>query len=215
MDNTVLAIEETERTPQEETLVMRLRVFNNMRWVAILGVITVTLVARYVFHIGFPTLPVYIICVFMALYNLILIQQVRGLGKLPHDRVIPRVQKYTYTHILLDLFALTVLLHFTGGMENPFIFFFVFHIILASIGLNYRAVYLLSTIAIIMVSLLVGLEYAGVVPHVNLEGFVLPTRYMQGSRVVAELAALALLLYGTTYLTTAIAGELRKRQPSF
>jgi len=204
--------EVTERTPEEETLVMRLRVFTNMRWVAILGVIVVTLMARYVFHIGFDTFPVYIICVFMALYNLILIQQVRGLEKLPPERVISQVRKYTYSHIILDMLALTVLLHFTGGMENPFIFFFVFHIILASIGLRYTVVYLLSTIAIVMASLLVGLEYAGWIPHVNLEGFVLPMRYQQGSRILAELAALAFLLYGTTYVATAVAGELRKRQ---
>jgi signal transduction histidine kinase len=212
MSNKIPALEVTEHTPEEETLVMRLRVFTNMRWFAILGVIVVTLIARYALHIGFDTFPVYIICVFMALYNLVLIQQVRGLEKLSPDRVIPSVRKYTYSHILLDMFALTVLLHFTGGIENPFIFFFVFHIILASIGLNYRVVYLLSTIAIVMVSLLVGLEYAGIIPHVNLEGFVLPTRYLQGSRVLSELAALAFLLYCTTYVTTSVAGELRKRQ---
>ncbi len=212
MSDMVPAMEETERTPEEETLVMRLRVFTNMRWFAILGVVVVTLVARYVFHIGFPTLPVYIICVFMVLYNLVLIQQVRGLAKLPPELVIPRVRLYGYAHILLDMFTLTVLLHFTGGMENPFIFFFVFHIVLASIGLNYRVVYLLSTIAIVVVSLMVGLEYAGIIPHVNLEGFVMPTRYQQGSRILGELAALVVLLYGTTYVTTSVAGELRKRQ---
>jgi signal transduction histidine kinase len=212
MSDMVLAGRETEHTPEEVTLVMRLRVFTKMRWVAILGVIAVTLVARYIFHIGFPTLPVYIICVSMALYNLALIQQVRGLGKLPPERVMHRTRQYVYVHILLDMFALIVLLHFTGGVENPFVYFFVFHIVLASIGLNYRMVYLLSTIAIVMVSLLFGLEYAGIIPHVNLEGFVLPTRYRDPSRILAELVALAVLLYGTTYVTTAIAGELRKRQ---
>jgi len=208
----ITGVEETERTPEEETLVTRLRVFNNMRWIAILGVIVVTLLARNVFYIGFPTLPVYIICVAMALYNLVLMWQVRSLGKLHADLIIPRVRRYVYTHILLDMVALTVLLHFTGGIENPFIFFFVFHIVLASIGLNYRMVYLLSTIAIAMVVLMVGLEYAGVIPHVNLEGFVLPARYQEGSRILAVLAALVVLLYGTTYVTTAVAGELRKRQ---
>jgi signal transduction histidine kinase len=212
MNDKIPAAPETERTPEEETLVMRLRVFTNMRWVAILGVIIVAVVARYGFHIGFPTLPVYIICVFMALYNLVLIREVRGLEKIHPDLVIPRVRRYTYVHILLDMFALTIMLHFTGGVENPFLFFFVFHIVLASIGLNYRMVYLLSTIALVMVSLLLGLEYAGVIPHVNLVGFVLPTRYQETSRVVVELSALAVLLYGTTYVTTAVAGELRKRQ---
>jgi signal transduction histidine kinase len=63
-----------------------------------------------------------------------------------------------------------------------------------------------------MVSLLFGLEGAGIIPHTNLEGFALPTRYQEPSRILAVLAALAILLYATTYVTTAIAGELRKRQ---
>jgi signal transduction histidine kinase len=212
MNDKFLAGRATEHTPEEATLVMRLRVFTTMRWVAILGVIIVTLVAKYIFHIGFPTLPVYIICVFMALYNLVLILQVRELRKLPPERVIHRARQYVYVHILLDMLALIILLHFTGGMENPFVYFFVFHIVLASIGLNYRMVYLLSTVAIAMVSLLFGLEYAGIIPHVNLEGFVLPTRHQEPSRILAELVALAVLLYGTTYVATSIAGELRKRQ---
>jgi signal transduction histidine kinase len=208
----VLAGGATERTPEEATLVMRLGVFNNMRWFAILGVIIVTVVARYAFGIVFTTLPVYIVCVFMALYNLVLTQQVRGLKKLPLHRVIPRVRQYTYIHILLDMFALTVILHFTGGIENPFMFFFVFHIVLASIGLNYRVVYLLSTIAIAFMTLMVVLEYTGVIDHINLQGFASPTLYQEGSYIVARLVTLALLLYCITYVTTAIAGELRKRQ---
>ena len=127
-----------ERSPEEATLVMRLRVFNVMRWVAILGVIIVTLTARYGFDIVFPIQPIFIVCGFMALYNLILMQQVRSIQKLPPDLIIPRVRKYTYSHIILDMVTLTVLLHFSGGIENPFIFFFVIHIVLASIGLNYR-----------------------------------------------------------------------------
>jgi signal transduction histidine kinase len=212
LTNKVPAIEETGHTPEEQTLVMRLKVFNNMRWLAIIGVIIVTVVARYGFHIGFTTWPVYIVCAFMALYNLILTQQVRGLKNLPPQRVIPRVRRYTYIHILLDMFALIVILHFTGGIENPFMFFFVFHIVLASIGLNYRIVYLLSTVAIAFVALMAGLEYAGWIPHNNLQGFVSPTLYQQGSYIAARLITLALLLYCITYVTTAIAGELRKRQ---
>jgi signal transduction histidine kinase len=212
MSDKIPAEVETERTPEEETLVMRLSVFNKMRWVAVLGVIVVTLIARYAFDIGFPTVPVYIVCVFVASYNVVLMQQVGGLKKLRADLVIPRVRQYMYIHIMLDMFALIILLHFTGGVENPFVFFLVFHVVLASIGLRYQVVYLLSTIAIIMVSLLFGLEGAGIIPHTNLEGFALPTRYQESSRILAVLAALAILLYATTYVTTAIAGELRKRQ---
>ena len=201
-----------EYTPEEVALLMRLRVFITMRWLAILGVIIATLVASIVFHIGFPTLPVYIICAFMVLYNLVLSYQVRGLKTERVGLVIPKARTYSNIHIFLDLVALTALLHFTGGIENPFIFYYVFHIILASIALHYRMVYLLATSALLMVTLLVGLEYAGAIPHVNLVGFAAPTLYKEGSYILAVLVALAVILYGTTYMATAISGELRKRQ---
>ncbi len=201
-----------ERTPEEATLMLRLRVFNRMRWSAIAGVIAATLVASYVFHIGFSTLPVYIICGFMALYNLVRWWQFRNLEKESAETFIPKARSISYNHIIIDLVALTILLHFTGGIENPFTFFFVFHIIAASIVLHYRTVYLLATLAIAMFGLLVGLEYSGVVPHVNLAGFAAPDLYREGSYILAVLAALATVLYTTTYMATAVSGELRKRQ---
>lgn len=204
--------ETAEFIPEEATLIMRIRVFVNMRWLAILGIIVATITASSLFHIGFPTLPVYIICAFIALYNLVFLYQTRSLSKGEPGLLVARARTYGYIHISLDLIALTVLLHFTGGIENPFIFLFILHIIAAGIVLPYRATYLVTTAAFLMVTALVLLEYAGIIPHVNLEGFVLSNRYQQASRVVAILVALAVLLYSSTYLTTAISGELRKRQ---
>jgi signal transduction histidine kinase len=73
-------------------------------------------------------------------------------------------------------------------------------------------VYLLATAVMAMVILLVGLEYAGVIPHINLVGFAAPTLYREVSYILAILIALATVLYATTYMATAISGELRKRQ---
>jgi len=105
-----------------------------------------------------------------------------------------------------------VLLHFTGGVENPFIFYAALHIVAASTILHYTAVYWLATSAIGMVMLLVGLEYAGVIPHVNLVGFAVPMLYKQQTYILTMLVALATILYASAYMTTAISGELRKRQ---
>ncbi|MFC2059898.1 sensor histidine kinase [Chloroflexota bacterium] len=213
MDNELLREEGGfERTPEEAVLLMRLRVFVTMRWLAVLGIIIATFLASQVFNIGFPTLPVYIVCVMMASYNLVLFYQVRGLASVAPGLAIEKARTQSNVHIFLDLIALTVLLHFTGGVENPFIFFFVFHIILASGALSYRKVYLLATSAIAMVILLVGLEYAGLIPHVNLEGFATPILYKEGSYITAVLVSLATILYATTYMATAVSGELRKRQ---
>jgi signal transduction histidine kinase len=105
-----------------------------------------------------------------------------------------------------------VLLHFTGGIENPFVFYFVLHIIGASIMLHYRAVYMLAISKIVAVMLLVGLEYAGAIPHVNLVGFANPALYQQGSYILAVLIVLATALFATAYMATSVSGELRKRQ---
>jgi len=202
----------TAYKPEEAAVVMRLRVFVNMRWLAILGILTAVLLASQVFNVSFSTLPVYVTCVIMALYNLVLFRKVHQLNPEEEDLPIQTIRTHTNIHILLDLLALTVILHFTGGIENPFLFYFVFHIILASIALYYKTVYLLATAAIAMFVLLVFLEYSGVIPHVNLEGFASPDLYRQGSYIAAVLASLATLLYASAYMSTAISGELRKRQ---
>ena len=201
-----------ERTPEEAALVMRLKVFINMRWVAIAGVIIATLVASMVFHISFSTLPVYVIAGLMVLYNLVLLRQVRSLKAQRVGSVIQRARTYGNFHIFLDLVTLTVLLHFTGGIENPFIFYFALHAVAASTILHYRIVYMLATTAILMVMLLVGLEYTGVIPHVNLVGFAAPELDKGASYILAVFIALATVLYSSAYMATAISGELRKRQ---
>ena len=201
-----------EYTPEEAALLMRLRVFVTMRWLIIAGIIVAVLVASRVFQISFSALPVYVICAFMALYNLVLLRQTQSLKAERAGLVVSRARTYTNLHIFLDLITFTVLLHFIGGVENPFIFFFVFHIIAASIVLHYKMVFLLATSAMGMVSLLVGLEYSGAIPHINLVGFASPTLYMEGSYIAAILVTLAALLCATTYMVTAISGELRKRQ---
>jgi len=201
-----------EYTPEEVALMTRLRVFVNMRWLAVIGVVTAALVASKVFQINFPTLPVYIICAVIASYNLVLLRQLQNLERKRIKSIIHTARTFGNIHLFLDLIAFTGLLHFAGGIENPFIFFLVLHITAASIALHYRVVYTLAMSAICMILLLVFLEYFGVIPHVHLEGFASPTLYKEISYIVAILVALIALLFATAYMTTAISGELRKRQ---
>ncbi len=208
----VATLDKSGRTPEEAALVMRLRVFNNVRWGSLAMVLGSALVATFVFGITFPLAPVYIICAFIAMYNTLLVRQIRNLENKKPELLVHRARSYGYIHITLDMITAAVLLHFTGGIENPFIFLFVIHIMTASIVLHYRTVYLLATMAIALTVAVVGLEYAGILPHVNLGGFAEPTLYRQESYILAVLVCLALILYLTTFSATAISGELRKRQ---
>ena len=202
----------TEYTPEERALVFRLRVNVNMRWLAIPVIIITTLVASKVFDISFSTIPVYVVCGIIAVYNLFLLRQIQQLKAEKAGARVRKAEIYGNTNIILDMLALTVLLHFTGGIENPFLFLYLIHTAGAGIVVPKRRAYELATLAIVMFALLVFLEYANLIPHVNLQRFAHPEQYQQLNRVFGVLGALATLVYATTYMTTAVYGELRRRQ---
>ena len=201
-----------ERTPEESTAIRRIQYGINFRWIAVIGVIAITLLANLVFDVRFPTIPVFALAMIIALYNAAFSSYTKRLESQQPATVIPKVRRYVWVQSATDLVATTAIIHFTGGVENPLILYYVFHVILASIILPYRLAYLLATLAVGLFTSMVGLEYFKIIPHVHLEGFVPPDLYLQTSFVLAVLFGFGTTLYIATYLTTAIAGELRKRQ---
>jgi len=201
-----------EYTPEEVTLIQRVHYFIYFRWIAAIGVAALALVAGDVLRIGFPALPVYIIAVSIALYNLVFWLYGRGLTPENTPDLVAKARRFAAVQSVVDLLALTLLLHLTGGVENPLVFYFVFHITVASILLPYKAAYSLATLAVLLFCSLIGLEYFGIIPHVHLGGFVPPDLYRQESYILAVIFTFVTVLYISAYMATSIAGELRKRQ---
>lgn len=201
-----------ERTPEESTAIRRIRYGISFRWVAVIGIAIITLVANLGFGIRFPILPIFVIAAVIAAYNVAFWRYTQQLESEEPASVIPRVRRYVWVQSAADLVATTAIMHFAGGVENPLILYYVFHVILASIILPYRLAYILATLAVGLFTSLVALEYFQIIPHVHLEGFVPPDLYLRSPFVLAVLFGFGTTLYISTYLTTAIAGELRKRQ---
>ncbi len=202
-----------EYTPEETALLRRLHYSITFRWMAVSGVVVVTLLAGHVFHIGFPTTPVYLIAACIAAYNLLFQFWIkRFVPEEGFSDLISRARKFATVESAVDLVALSVLLHFTGGIENPFLFYFIFHIIGATLLLPYQTVYRLATLAVLLFGSLVGLEYFAVIPHVHLEGFVAADLYRREVYILTVFVTFVTTLYFSAYMMTAIAGELRKRQ---
>lgn len=199
-------------TPAQRALILRLRVYVNMRWLAIVAIIIATLVATKIFRIYLPTIPVYVICMIIAAYNLVFLRLTRSLRRQKPELVIQSAVTNGNAQIILDLLMLTALLHFTGGIENPFLFLYIIHTTAAGIFLSRRRAYELTTIAMGMAITLVFLEYTQIMPHINLAGFVHEYLYRDLVYVAGVLVALITLAYASTYVTTAIVGELRRRQ---
>jgi len=201
-----------EQTPEESTAIRRIQYGISFRWIAIIGVVMITLTANVVFGIRFSTLPILAIAAVIALYNLAFLWYTRRLELAEPDALIPKVRTYVWVQSAADLAATTAIIHFAGGVENPLALYYVFHVILASIILPYRSAYLLATLAVGLFTTLVALEFFQIIPHVHLEGLIPPDLYLQAPYAMAVLFGFGTTLYISTYLTTAIAGELRKRQ---
>ncbi len=201
-----------EYTPEEATLIQRIHYSLNFRWIAAIGVAVLALFAQNVLRITFPPIPVYVIAISIALYNLVFWLYARGLRPEDIPDLVEKARRFAALQSVVDLLALTVLLHFTGGVENPLVFYFVFHITIASILLPYGAAYSLATLAVLLLCSLIGLEYFGIIPHVHLGGFFPPDLYRQETYILAIVFTFATVLYISTYMATSISGELRKRQ---
>ena len=62
-----------------------------------------------------------------------------------------RIAAFVFIQMALDAIALTVLISFSGGIENPVAFFYIFHVALAGILLSRRLCYALASLATALV----------------------------------------------------------------
>jgi len=114
---------------------------------------------------------------------------------------------FTWYQIVLDLTVLTLALHVSGGIENPFSFFYVFHVIIAAILLPPRVSYLVAALATLGFLAMAALEHLRIVPHTEL-GFVRwrDPRYLAGASAV-----IASTLFSASYLASTIMEGLRRK----
>lgn len=67
--------------------------------------------------------------------------------------------------ICLDLCLLTLLLHWSGSIENPFAIFYVFHMATSAISFRLQRAMMFGLLAVVLFGGTVLLEVSGVIPH--------------------------------------------------
>ncbi len=111
--------------------------------------------------------------------------------------------------ITFDLFALAALLHFSGGIENPFIFFSIFHVVIASILLSRGATYLETTLGFGLISAVAIGEFSGLVRHVPLGLLPEEGAFQNPVYVAVVLFVLGTTLFTAAYMATSISAGQR------
>ncbi len=207
-----LAEAELQRSaPVDVELGQRIYWLIQLRWLASSAVIYGTFLSTTVLGVRLDPLPLYIIGAAIAIYNSFFIVGLKWSEVVSTGSRLPRARFMANAQIVTDLLFLTLLIHFSGGVENPLSFYFIFHVIIASILLSKRATFLQATVAITLFGSLVLGEYAGIIPHVGLFGPVRAAQAHDGLFVTTVLLVFSSTLYLAAYMATSIMGRLRSR----
>jgi len=204
-----------EPLPRDARLARRAYWLIRIRWIAIIGVVLATFVASRIMRIPVNQLALFCIAGVLTVYNSIFLILLDRAVKPSGERVYSAVHRIVSVQISLDLILLTVLVHFSGGVENPFVIYFVFHMVIASILLPAWESYLQATLAVCLVVLLALLEHSNTIRHYCLEGL-LPACMIQDRRlVVVTVSVLSTTLFMIVYMTSSISTQLRNQEEAY
>lgn len=180
-----------------------------LRWIALVGVSATIFFASQFLQFTLPLIPLYAIVAFLAVYNLILPISLSRIKKTGSSTAINKISN---AQISVDLLCLTGLLHFSGGVENPFIFYFIFHMIISGILLSRRASFLQATFAVFLFCAMAVSEYFGVFAHYGLGKFIGLKQYNNSIYVSGVSFVFISTIYIAVYMATSISARLRQRE---
>jgi len=126
----------------------------SLRWIACAMVFFVIWLTSSVLGVVLQPLPLYLVAAAMLAYNLAFLwnQSDAAAGEV-------NAEKNIFFQAVLDLTALTLLVYFSDLPRNPFLFFFLFHMIIASMYLRGWAPLILAAVVTCTVGGIILLEY--------------------------------------------------------
>jgi len=200
--------------PSETSLIEGVRWLIKLRWLAIAGVVAVPAIGIRFFGLPLFWQGILGVALSLIILNLIYwaILRERFEDGEKEAEALTAATLFAHLQISLDLILLTLLLYFAGGAFNPFRFFYIFHIIIASILLKRRDCFLQAGFAVILFVGLVFLSSSAQVPHFPLyRDFELDT-LLKWDQVLIRFSAFAVTVFVAAFLSTSIMERLREKE---
>jgi len=155
-----------------DELSKRLYWFINIRWLAIIGVIASINFAKFFLLLQLPYTFLYLMSgiltisniSYLAFYSYCKNSMSRQLNK-------KLISSFANLQVFIDLIILTLLLYGTGGFHSPFLYYYLFHMVIASMLLAPFWAFVQGGIAIGFFSILTMLSVYHIIPHYSLPGF--------------------------------------------
>jgi signal transduction histidine kinase len=146
------------------SLRVRIDWFNKLRWGAALGVLAVVLIAG----VGLKA-PIEVRGLLLTGLVLLVLNTVYVVRSWRYPATDIAVElRLIKVQMVCDLILLTVLLYFSGSIENPLMFLYIVHVIIASLLFKGREILQIAWLAIALFTAEVLGEYFGFLPHHHL-----------------------------------------------
>lgn len=119
---------------------------------------------------------------------------------------------FSFLQMLCDLIALGFLVYYTGGIESPFVIFFVFHMIIGSMVLPGYLIYSIAALTVIFVSVFSLLEFSGIIPHIGFGTLLEKPVYNNFIFIVISSSSYGIMVMVSVFLANNIAGSHYRRE---
>ncbi len=196
------------RLPVEAELERRVAWLIRLRWLAPVGILGATALAQPVVGLAPPWPAMVGMAALISLYNLAFTAWWLQWQRQPPGRP-AAYNLLANSQVAADWLALTLLLHWTGGIESPISPLYLLHVVVACVLLSPRAAFLQATLAAILLAGLAGLEYSGLWAHQSLALYLPIGLYDRPTYVAAVLLTFTTTLYACVFLATTVTRSLR------
>ena len=203
-------MKQVDRLFVEEELFGRLGWFIKIRWAFLSGLVLTVIITR-LFRIDLPYLKILAVGGFILAYNAALYYHHAFVARkgAPDAR---QTQVEANFQICADYLSLTAVIHYAGGVENPFLFLYLLHVIIGSIILSRTQVWIHGLVAYFLFLTVVILEYYEIIPHYSLRGLFLQPKHQNAWYILAVSVTLLITLVSTIYMSSTIVHSLRDRE---
>ncbi len=128
------------------------------------------------------------------------------------EKTVEEVYQVATLQVILDVCALVLFVHFSGGVENPLLIAIALPLIAACWLLPRGACNGLAAFALVLIATFASLEAVELVHHTPLSFMDGSNLWQQGGYIVLLVASLAGLFFGSIHFTSSLVGKLNGQQ---
>ena len=184
--------------------------FIKLRYGAVLMLLFLSFTSEFILDVTFSKVQwevLILVTLSILIYNIIL-QYSRRFVKNDHVKFNPL--HLSLIQMVLDLYALTLLVYYTGTIESPLYMLFIFHMIIGSLVLPGKIIYSTAFTTIIIFAALTFGEYYNLISHHSINGLLSAPVYNDIKYVIAFVSIFTFVMVMSVILANRIAKQLYK-----